>query len=227
MLQVQLYVNEPHLREVLEGALLRELDLRSLRPSFEWASPLQARRYAEFNDAAFLRAVGLDELVPELFSFWPRGGPHWDALARMTLVDGTTGVLLVEAKSYPKELRDKKGCGATSEQSREQIREALLRTQKWLSVDVPVDVWMGPLYQTANRFAFLRWLYERLGGRAWLVHLLFTDDPTHVAASEDEWRRELRKAEVELGLTQPVPNYAHVFLPGQPREALQMSPAPV
>ena len=76
----------------------------------------------------------------------------WDALARVTLLDsGRTGVLLVEAKSYPQEMYSN-GCCA-SEVSRTQIVKALQQTQRWLAVD-NVD-WTGPLYQSANRLAHL------------------------------------------------------------------------
>lgn len=220
MLQTQLYVNDR--TSELNAAVLDALPtLASLRPEIRWVSPLRAEAYREFWDAAFLRALGFPELAGRLGEWWPRrGGPHWDALARLEFPDGSAGALLAEGKSYPGEMYDEKGCAASSPASLEKIRTALGETQRWLGVDRPVESWLRPLYQTANRLATLRWLIEQLEGRAWLVHLCFLDDPTHIRSTRREWEDAFRTADQLLGIERTVPNYAHVFLNGLPRPAL-------
>jgi hypothetical protein len=82
-----------------------------------------------------------------------------DGLARVTLPDsGRTGVLLVQAKSYPLEMYSN-GCSA-SEVSRTQILEALQQTRCWLPVS-PAD-WTG-LYQSAIRLAHLYFMRDLAG----------------------------------------------------------------
>jgi aromatic ring-cleaving dioxygenase len=219
MLQTQLYVND-HTAE-LDSAILTALPaLARLRPKVQWVSPLRADGYREFWDAAFLRTLGFPELAAGLGEWWPRrGGPHWDALARLEFADGTAGALLAEGKSYPGEMYDKKGCSASSVDSLAKIRTALVETQRWLGVDRPVESWLRPLYQTANRLATLHWLMEQLDGRAWLVHLCFINDPTHIRSTRGEWDDAFDAAGRALGIERPVPNYAHVFLEGLPRPA--------
>jgi hypothetical protein len=222
MLQTQLYVNDR--TDELNRAILAELpDLAPLRPEIRWVSPLRAGGYEEFWDAAFLRELGFDQLAERLGDWWPRrGGPHWDALARLDFPDGTAGVLLAEGKSYPAEMRDQQGLGATNFRSIATIERALKETQCWLGVDKPVDAWKRPYYQTANRLATLYWLCRELGdNKAWLVHLCFLNDRSHnsplLQSTREQWKVAFAEANAHLGLAKPVPNYAHVFLDGLPR----------
>ena len=178
-------------------------------------SPLRAGGYKEFWDGRFLLELGFPELHGKLSEWWPAGGPHWDALARLEFSEGVAGVLLVEGKSYPEEMRDKKGLSATSPASIEKIEQALDETQRWLNVDKPLEAWLRPYYQTANRLAMLYWLRRQLGDdRAWLVHLCFLNDPTHVKSTREQWLQAFQLADKHLGLHRPVPNYAHIFLQG-------------
>ena len=161
------------------------------------------------------------ELAGMLREWWPAGGPHWDALARLEFRHQPAGVLLVEGKSYPEEMRDSKGLSATSPVSIEKIQAALAETQRWLNVDKPVESWLRPYYQTANRLAMLYWLRRQLrDDRAWLVHLCFLNDPTHTESTRGQWAGAFRIVDEHLGLQHPVPNYAHVFLDGLPRPDL-------
>jgi hypothetical protein len=188
--------------------------------SIEWRSPLEADGYREYWDAGFLNRVGLEQHGPDLKAYWPTGGPHWDALAVVTRPgSGRPGVLLAEGKSYPGELYGS-GCQAElGSDSRALIERSLAQTQDQLGVTdrTPAD-WCGPLYQTANRLAHLVWL-RSLGVRAWLLHLLFLDDP-HRPTTADEWERAGRAADEELGLRGPVPDAGHVLLPAGTREEL-------
>ncbi len=140
----------------------------------------------------------------------------WDALAKVTPADGKVGVLLGEGKSYPQEMYGS-GCTATATASRDLIAQSLAETQKSLGLKENSELWMGPLYQTANRLAHAYWLREHVGVQAWVVHLLFTDDP-RAKTTAAEWKTALAKASKELGLPAQVPGAVHVVLPSTPAQ---------
>jgi hypothetical protein len=219
MFQVQLYVNlyPLQLNELVSAKLP---SLATQEPVIEWMSPLATQGFAEFADRDFLRVLGLDteENAQKLFAFWPEGGPRWDALARVRAKNSEAGVLLVEAKSHVQELRPTQGRTATAKQSIDKIDAALKETQDWLGVpDERRASWVGPLYQTANRLAFLHFLRCHLGIRAWLAHILFVNDPTHrppLQTPEPGWRHALAAAAKELGLPRHISNYGHVYING-------------
>ena len=217
-LQTQLYVNNrtQELDRAIRGALPELADA-----SFDWRSPLAGDRYTEYWDAAFLQRLGLDEHAEALADFWPkRGGPHWDALAVVNRPGATEpGVLLAEGKSYPNEMLKGAGLGATDPASIRMIETALAWTQGLLGLALDLPAWCGPLYQNANRLAHAYWLRSR-GIEAWVVHLLFIDDP-HGPTSEVEWEQALGQADAALGLAgRTVPVSAHVFLPAGNRAEL-------
>jgi hypothetical protein len=217
-LQTQLYVNT--LTAKLDAAL-RQAFSELASAQFEWRSPLAADGYREYSDKAFLERVELGHHAAELKAFWPTGGPHWDALAIVRRSeDARPGVVLAEGKSYPGELYGS-GCAAKPKSlSRAQIKRSLTWTQNYLGLQgASVETWCGPLYQSANRLAHLAWL-QSLGVRAWLVHLLFLDDP-HSPTSAVEWNRALEKANRELGLPETaLPGAGHALLPAGSREKL-------
>jgi len=209
-LQTQRYVNER--TEELNAAIRAEFaDLDGA--TIEWRSPLARDAYAEYWDKAFLEKVDLDQHADSLKSFWPTGGPHWDALAVVTTPrNSRPGVLLAEGKSYPGELHGS-GCQAKPRSpSRALIEKSLGQTRERLGVPArSASDWSGPLYQSANRLAHLCWL-RSLGVRAWLVHLPFVDDP-HKPTSVAEWTAALGTANRELGLDGlTVDGTAHVLL---------------
>jgi hypothetical protein len=213
-LQTQLWVNRrpEQLAEVLAGPF-PELAAADI----DWRSPCAAENYREYQDAAFLKAVGLAGYAEQLVgNFWPRGGPVWDGLAVANL-KGERGVILVEGKSYVGELFGG-GCQATPT-SQERIDAALARTQRWLHLEPDPARWCGRLYQSANRLAHLYWLREVVGVRAWLVHLLFVADP-HGPTTADDWKQAMTAADTELGLTKPVDGAGHVMLQAGTREEL-------
>lgn len=209
--QLQDYVNEHE--AVLTEALMDALPsrLRELDAHIRWVSPLAKDDYAEYRDADFLWAVGLGNFVSELANFWPSGGPSWDALATISDSDGRIhpGVILVEAKSHIPEIYGN-GCQAGPD-SRDVIEKALAETKDWCKASADAD-WTGPLYQSANRFAHLYFIRERLKRQAWLVNIYFIDDeigPTDY----DAWKAELQKMKASLGLTSSVPFAIDLFLP--------------
>lgn len=214
-LQTQLYVNRR--TKQLDDAIRKAIpDLADTR--LEWRSPLTTDGYREYSDAAFLATVDLADHVEALAAFWPKGGPHWDALAVAIFPDDEPGVVLVEGKSYPDEMLKGSPIAATSG-SHAKIEQALQWTRDRLEAHAHPDAWTGSLYQNANRLAHLCWL-ESVGVRAWLVHLLFTGDP-HGDTTPEQWGSALAEAEDRLGLTDvSLPNAAHVLLPAGRRAEL-------
>src|SRR3954468_12280315 len=65
-----------------------------------WLSPVASDDYAEYRDDAFLERLDITLPVRGLSSWWPRGGPQWDALGRAESGE----VVLVEAKAHLNEL---------------------------------------------------------------------------------------------------------------------------
>ena len=217
-LQVQIYANRR--QDELEHAVRQALStLDEAAEAIEWVSPLESKRFAEYKDVAFLQALGLDRLAPELARYWPTGGPVWDGLARVRLKGGGEGVLLAEGKSYPDELYGA-GSGATAETSKQLIKASLEQTQAWLGLPAGGERWLGTLYQPANRLAHLYFLRELAGVQAWLVHLCFVDDVDHIATNEAEWGRALEDLERELGLVEALPYAGAALLPARPRSDL-------
>jgi len=206
--QIQTYVNERAgvlNTEVAQSLSKYQVDLREMR----WTSPLSNDSYSEYRDAEFLERVGLSMYASQLIGFWPSGGPCWDALARTE-----DGCILIEAKSHVDEIRSS-GCKASSTQSRKKIMAALAATKTWLGVPEDFD-WAGPLYQSANRYAFLYFLREIARVPAFLVTIYFVGDPHPNPArptSQKDWDTAIKRVNVALGLVREVPYSAAVFLP--------------
>ncbi|MBF0634186.1 MAG: hypothetical protein HQK85_06000 [Nitrospinae bacterium] len=213
-LQIQIYVNRR--AEELNTAICAAYP--ALKDHISWVSPLKNALYEEYKDEDFLRSVGMSRLAPLLVGdFWPKGGPRWDALARVK-INGKEGVILVEAKNYPGEIEGN-GCGA-SPYSRSIIEKALQKTKKWLGVAPETD-WMGKWYQSANRLAHLYFLNEVVGVPAWLVNVHILDDPMHNPTSRNVWEIELAGIKSQMGLSGvAVPHLVDVFMPAHRREEL-------
>jgi hypothetical protein len=189
--QIQMYVNQRSTE--LNLAVADALGLSAaLAASIRWVSPLANDRYLEYRDAAFLRKVGLERAIADLGEFWPSRGPCWDALA--TTMDGC---ILVEAKSHVSEMYSG-GCVA-SPTSLIKIQRALTMTKNWMGISPAMD-WLGPLYQSANRFAFLYFLRQIVGVEARLVNIYFEND-ARTPTSKAEWLSALEVTKKTLGLT--------------------------
>lgn len=167
----------------------------------DWKSPVAADGWAEYRDAAFLQALGLDHLAADLKAFWPRRGPQWDALGRTS----TGEVLLVEAKSHPNEMRST--CKA-SPASRGQIVAAFDLAKRGFGADPGAD-WTSPYYQYANRLSHLFFL-RRGGVPAHLVFMYFLNDVDMAGAgTQAAWLPVIREAHASLGLSNGLPEGAH------------------
>jgi hypothetical protein len=221
---MQLYVNRR--RDALDSAILKAIPSIGPNARIAWHSPLEASRFAEFRDGAFLRALSLEHLGPALRKFWPLGGPRWDGLARAH--DSTTAevvaYLLVEAKSYPDELLGR-GCLALPASDADRlIQESLARTARWAGV-ADTSRWRGQLYQYANRLAHVCFLQEATGVPTWLVNLCFVNDLTKRPTPQTEWDARLKQLKTDLGFpSTQVPQSVDVFLPAGSREDLLATP---
>lgn len=214
-LQMQIYVNRR--RDELNQAVCESLPALA-DAEVSWVAPLEADGFVEPRDSAFLAAVEQSRLADNLATFWPKGGPVWDGLAAVRIEGSPAGVLLVEGKAYPGEM--KSSCSATDPDSLSMIENALAATRDALAFDGDNSQWMFGYYQLANRLAHMVWL-RRQGVPAWLVFLLFTDDVGHVATSEEEWRSSIADVESALGVSLLTrDDVAHVLLPARPRSDL-------
>ena len=219
-LQTQLYVNKR--TDQLDAAIRDALDELS-EATFEWRSPLADDHYAEYWDAAFLKRLHLDDHVDALAKFWAkRGGPHWDALALVHLPGQTApGVLLAEGKSYPAEMLKGSGLSATDQQSTHTIEKALAgrRACSAFRSTRRLDGPAVPERQPA-RPRLLAALPRR---RAWLVHLLFADDP-HGPTTADQWMTPSPKPTRTRTHRLTVDAAGHVLLPPAPATSCSAKP---
>ena len=217
-LQIQIYVNRRS-EELSECVLDATPSLASLNARLRWVSPLEEEKFAEYQDLAFLKAVGLEHCYEALKGFWPQRGPVWDALASVQF--GTEsevrGVVLVEAKSHPPEIYG--GGWKASSESRKKIEQALGQTKHWLRASDQAD-WTGPLYQSANRLAHLYFFREVVKVPAWLVNLYFLSNP-HSPTTREGWQIALTEVKTALGLDAIiVPFTTDLFLEARERQEL-------
>lgn len=217
-LQIQLYVNRrpEELNTAIRSALGPAMPATA---EIVWRSPLESERFAEYRDGEFLAALELPHLREKLAGFWPEGGPRWDGLAVVNdpARPDRSAYLLVEAKSYPKEVFGP-GCQAQPD-SRRTIEAAHRLTKAWAGAEESAD-WLGPLYQYANRLAHVYFLREMANLPAWLVNLCFLGGP-HGSTGRTDWDAGLAAIWEELGFRyRPIPYTVNVFLAAHDRSEL-------
>ena len=162
----QILVNER--RELLERHLAEALGIVDCE-GIHWLSPLKDDGYAEYSDQAFLERLDITLESESLGSFWPKGGPVWDALAKTE----RGNLILVEAKAHISELVSPP-TGAT-EPSLTKIRESLNATKEFLGSSSEAD-WSTCFYQYTNRLAHLYLLRELNALAAFLIFVYFDND---------------------------------------------------
>ena len=217
-LQIQIYVARR--TEELSKAILTKLDC-PVGTQLVWKSPLEKEEFKEYRDESFLEAVNLKELADDLRDFWPRRGPQWDGLARLEKDGQLTGIVLVEAKSYPEEMRGP-GCDAKPEsKSWKLIKRSTESAKAWFHAK-PSGDWLGPYYQFANRLSHIYFLREIADIDAWLVNLCFVDDKTmkEKATKKEVWKAKLKCAKDKLGFEGEVQHVVDVFLNARDRTEL-------
>lgn len=218
-LQIQIYVNRR--RRELDAKILSELAKEGMTGvSIDWVSPLEDQHFAEYMDGAFLRQLELSSLTKQLLEFWPKSGARWDGLALLRGADGqVVGYLLVEGKSYPDEVYGS-GCQSPPDTPNRKLIDASLSWAKEHLKPEREVVWTGPLYQSANRLAHVRFLMSSTGKPVWLANLCFTLDP-RTPWSEADFRDRLKQIKEELGwTTRAVPHTLDIFLAARDRSEL-------
>lgn len=138
-------------------------------------------------------------------SFWPQTGnaQNWDAVGKVYFGDKTEW-LLVEAKAHLGELESK--CGATSEDSQQKIRDALDNTSKAFgNCRQPIENWLAPYYQYANRLAVLYFLMKECNPpvASRLLFIYFYGENKKewkCPQSEHEWSQPIQKMEKWVGI---------------------------
>lgn len=181
-------------QEILNETAAQGLLLQSL--NIEWFSPLRCDEYAEYSDQDFTNLLELDLTDYPLSAFWPKGGPHWDGLARTD----SSQVFMVEAKSYIGEMKEK-GTRAKSDTSIAKIKCSLKKTQMFLGSDLSKDWSKYPDYQYANRLAHLYHLRVLNGIDAYLLMIYFLNDSANRGPSTpDQWEDAIQQRHERMGL---------------------------
>jgi len=177
---IQILINDRS--DIINSRIRSKFDIPQ-NIAIQWLSPLKEEDYAEYRDEAFLTALGLmpQSMKVKLNDFWPKGGPQWDALGRLS--DGTP--LLVEGKAHISEVLSY--IQAKSPKSIKLIEQSFERTKKKLGVRTS-NPWTGPFYQYANRIAHLHFLNNLNGIKSYLVFVNFVGDKEMGGPkSEYEW----------------------------------------
>jgi hypothetical protein len=195
---IQWFVN--HAPEILE----KEIGLGPI----EWRSPLASDEYAEYRDQAFLNRLGISPERESLNSFWPTGGPQWDALGRAKSGEA----VLVEAKAHVNELYSP-ATGASAESSLVTIRSSLAIAARALCPEPTCD-WSKQFYQYANRIAHGYFLNDLNTIPTKLVFVYFIGDTDMKGAptSRAEWEAAIKTVQTVLGLIVPPPFVHDVFI---------------
>lgn len=166
--------------------------------SIDWRSPRRNDDFAEYRDEGFLDLLGLGEHREKLASFWPKGGPNWDALGIDT---SKPSFFLVEAKANIPEVITE--CKAKDPTSIHQIKSSLHRTQAFLGNNSQIP-WEKGFYQYANRIAHLYFMREIVGVDAFLIFVHFLNDKNHIPTSQVEWDGALALQLKLMGLSRHI-----------------------
>jgi hypothetical protein len=159
-----------------------------------WLSPLKNDNYAEYSDGEFLAKLAIRLDIVPLQSFWPQGGPVWDALAKTDRGD----LILVEAKSHIPELVTQPT--KASEKSLARIRKSLDETKRFLRSHSLAD-WATYFYQYTNRLAHLYLLRELNDLPAYLLCVYFINDHEMDGPStQAEWQGAIELMESFLDI---------------------------
>ncbi len=154
--------------------------------------------------------VGL-EFIPDTTvqkkwkSFWPQTGnsQNWDAVGKIHFGDAVEW-LLVEAKGHIGEIGSR--CGATSQVSKQVIYSALEQTSRVFgNRSRPIENWLGPYYQYANRLAVLYFLMKEcvssVNTRLLFVYFYGENrENLDCPRSEQEWLPAIQKMNDWLGI---------------------------
>ena len=157
-------------------------------------------------------------------TFWPQKGnaQNWDAVGKIYFGD-TVEWLLVEAKGHLGEIQSR--CGAVSLRSKQLIRTAFAKTSSaYGNSHQPIDNWLEPYYQYANRLAVLYFLMKECEPKipARLLFIYFYGENRECIIcpqNKEEWLATIKQMNERLGVDrghQLMKRVHHVFLPVNP-----------
>jgi hypothetical protein len=179
--------------EILNCAIRESMKLEP-DEKISWLSPLEDDDYAEYRDQSFVEKLGAELPIRPLKTFWPRGGPVWDGLARTD----SGQLILIEAKARVAELTSSPLRAAA--RSMGQIQHSLEETHNFLSTKI-TSGWSNSHYQYQNRLAHLYLLRELNKLPAWLVCIHFVNSPdVRESASVTDWKKAIRIMHSQLGI---------------------------
>ncbi len=172
-----------------------------------WRSPLASDEFAEYRDDAVLDVLDARPSKRPLRTFWPRGGPQWDALGRALSGE----IVLVEAKAHLNELYSPP-MDASAEPSIARIQLSLREVQQGLGVSEAYD-WSKQFYQYANRLAWAYWL-DRLNMIPTRLVFVYVVGDVQVGGPADssEWELAIDAVRDALGLRQAPPFVTDLFV---------------
>jgi hypothetical protein len=138
-------------------------------------------------------------------SFWPQTGnsQNWDAVGKIHF-DSNDEWLLVEAKAHIDEMESK--CGARNAVSKQKIQLAFEKASRAFgNHSKPVENWLEPYYQYANRLAVLYFLMNEClpSVNARLLFIYFYGENREnldCPQNEKEWWAAIHKMNERLGI---------------------------
>jgi len=180
-------------------------------------------RDTEYNGLDFITDP---DVLRSWYAFWPKSGKsqNWDAVGKVKQ-GGRDEWLLVEAKAHTREVKGNV-CAATSPRSIEKIEKALAETKAAFgAASTPLENWLGPYYQYANRLAALYFLIEEYQPAVptRLLFIYFLGDKhknQDCPRTTAEWQPSMDEMESVLGIDRDSPLCArvhHMFLHVNPR----------
>ena len=157
-------------------------------------------------------------------SFWPQTGnaQNWDAVGKIHF-DDRDEWLLVEAKAHIGET--KSTCSAANPVSVQKIRSALEKASRAFgNQSQPVENWLEPYYQYANRLAVLYFLMKEcvppVSARLLFIYF-YGEKPKNPEYPQNEqgWSPSIQKTDEWLGVDESCELFKRVhrlFLPVNP-----------
>jgi hypothetical protein len=172
-----------------------------------WCSPLRADDLAEYRDTPAFDRMGARLARRPLNTFWPAGGPQWDALGCARSGE----FVLLEAKAHIPEMFSNP-CGAAGA-SLKRILRSLSETKAALRARPGLD-WSQRFYQYTNRLAhaFLMNQLNRLPTKLVFLHLV-GDRDMDGPETRASWEAAIEAVHEAVGIRGRVPSYVRdVFI---------------
>ncbi len=197
--------------------------------SISWLDFRFSKKYAYLNDDRELVGIEFikDRNVKNKWKyFWPQTGTsqNWDAVGKIIYEDHEEW-LLIEAKAHYNEV--KSDCGATSQASKALIKAALEKTASAFCKQLPpIENWLSPYYQYANRLAVLYFLMKECNPiiPTRLLFLYFYGDHRDDAEcpqNEEDWDPIINVIKRKLGTDENADlnkRVHHLFIPVNPNQ---------